>query len=142
MTEARTGFQSEFAFRTLFNRFSFLSVKKFPIARESELAEGQTIQFKCIRAGKYVKGFVARFGGEVVGYENVCRHLPVGLDDGEGEFFSRDGNHFICQAHGALYDPLSGLCVRGPCEGASLKKLKLEIEDGVIWLGQSSNRIK
>lgn len=82
-------------------------------------------------------GFVARFEGKLVGYENICRHLPLSLDDGEGKFFSSDGQHFICQTHGALYEPLTGLCVRGPCEGATLKKLEIELDEGVIWLGKT-----
>lgn len=106
------------------------------------MTEGQTISFVFVRAGRNVRGFVARFDGKLVGYENVCRHLPLSLDGGDGEIFSRDGRHFFCQSHGALYEPATGLCVRGPCEGARLKKLKFAVHDGVIWLEQNSPETK
>lgn len=79
------------------------------------------------------EGFLAWFEGEVVAYENVCRHLPLSLDYGDGQFFSADGAHFICQTHGALYEPRTGLCVAGPCPGARLRKLEVTVRDGGIW---------
>ena len=106
----------------------------FPIVRTDELSEGQTISFHFVRAGKKVSAFVARFQGQYLAYENVCRHLPVSLDYGDDRFFTRDGRHFLCQTHGAIYEPISGLCVRGPCEGDSLEKLSIELRDGVIHL--------
>lgn len=81
-------------------------------------------------------GFVANVGGEFVAYENVCQHLSVTLDYDDNRFFTKDGRYFVCQTHGALYEPASGLCVRGPCEGASLKPLRVEIRDGSVYLAQ------
>ena len=109
-------------------------MKREPLAKLSELGEGQTIKFQYVRDGKMQDGFVARYKGKVVAYENVCRHMNIPLDEESVRIFSRDGNHFICQTHGALYDPSNGLCVRGPCEGDSLKKLPIEVEDDGIWL--------
>ncbi|MDB6027878.1 MAG: Rieske (2Fe-2S) domain protein [Verrucomicrobiales bacterium] len=104
------------------------------IVGESEVAEGKSVKFRFERKGKYVDGFVARFQGELVAFENKCRHLPLSLDYGDNQFFSRDGKHLICQTHGAIYEPISGLCVRGPCDGESLKPIKIEIRNGAIWL--------
>jgi len=84
--------------------------------------------------GRPIEGFLARFQGELVAYENRCRHLPVSLDFFSGKFFSPDGQHLVCQNHNANYEPLTGLCVRGPCEGESLKALKIEIVEGDVWL--------
>jgi nitrite reductase/ring-hydroxylating ferredoxin subunit len=81
-----------------------------------------------------VDAFVANFKGEIVAYENLCRHLPITLDYGDGEFFSNDGSLFVCQTHGAFYEPKSGLCVAGPCTGASLIPLETEQTDGHIFL--------
>ena len=97
------------------------------IGRASELKEGATFKFSFKRGKKIISGFVARHGGGIVAYQNVCRHLPLPLDDGTGKFFTKDGNHFLCQNHGALFDPLTGLCTRGPCEGARLKPLAVEV---------------
>lgn len=104
------------------------------LALAEEVREGQAIKFHFVRDGKSVPGFLARFQGQLVAYENRCRHLPLGLDYGDNQFFSRDGAHLICQTHGALYDPLNGLCVRGPCQGESLKPLPIEVAEGIVWL--------
>ena len=113
-------------------------MQKFAIAKSSELREGQTVKFQFVRAGKKLDGFIARFEGEIVAYENVCQHIAVNLDDESDRIFSRDGKHFICQNHGAIYEPSSGLCVRGPCEGERLKKLKIEVSNEIIWLAENN----
>ena len=105
-----------------------------PIAKLADLKQGQAVRFAFTVEGISREGFVVRFQGRVVAYENVCRHLPVALDFGDGNFFTTDGRHFICSQHGAIYEPLTGLCVRGPCEGASLKPLAIEVRDGEVSL--------
>jgi nitrite reductase/ring-hydroxylating ferredoxin subunit len=107
---------------------------KVRICAVDELEEGTARKFEFKRGGRVVEGFAAQFKGEFVAYENVCRHIAISLDYGDNRFFSRDGRHFICQTHGAIYEPLSGLCVRGPCEGDRLKRLEITVADGVIWL--------
>ena len=99
-----------------------------------ELKPGTTHKFQFKRGGKIREGFLARLGRKVVAYENVCQHLPLPLDYDDGRFFTTDGAHFLCQTHGALYEPRSGRCVRGPCEGESLKPLKVVLKDGILWL--------
>jgi nitrite reductase/ring-hydroxylating ferredoxin subunit len=109
-------------------------VGKIKIARANEIAEGGTVKFPLTVAGRRSEGFVSRYQGKLVAYENKCQHLPLHLDFDSGKFYTQDGEHFICQTHNATYEPLTGLCVRGPCEGASLKKLKIEEKDGDVWL--------
>ena len=104
------------------------------IANVDDLPEGTTKRFSFNCNGVRVDAFVANFKGEIVAYENLCRHLPVTLDYGDGEFFSNDGSLFVCQTHGAFYEPKTGLCVAGPCTGASLIPLKTELADGAIFL--------
>ena len=104
------------------------------IAKLEDLPEGTTKRFSFQRDGMRVDAFVAKFKGEIVAYENLCRHLPITLDYGDGEFFSNDGSLFVCQTHGAFYEPKSGLCVAGPCTGASLIPLETEQTDGHIFL--------
>ena len=104
------------------------------IAKLDDLPEGTTKRFSFQRDGVRVDAFVANFQGEIVAYENLCRHLPITLDYGDGEFFSNDGSLFVCQTHGAFYEPKTGLCVAGPCTGASLIPLKIELTDEEIFL--------
>ncbi len=101
----------------------------------AELPPGKTRKFAYTDAdGIKREGFVANFHGQFVAYENLCRHIPQPLDYGDNRFFTHDGGHFICSSHGATYEPLTGLCVLGPCQGARLKPLPVELADGVVWL--------
>ena len=92
------------------------------------------MKFPFTHKGRPAEGFLARFQGKLVAYENKCRHLPLSLDFGDHPLFAPDGNHFICHNHNAIYEPLTGLCVRGPCEGQSLRGLKIEVIGGEVWL--------
>lgn len=107
---------------------------KQKLAHVAGLADGQTVKFQFPGATRPREGFLARFRGHLVAYENRCRHLPVKLDaEGDG-FFSPSRDYLVCHAHLATYDPLTGLCVRGPCEGESLVPLRIEVVDGEVWL--------
>ncbi len=104
------------------------------LGRAAGWADGQTLKFQFPGATRPREGFLARFRGQWVAYENRCRHLPVRLD-GEGDgFFSPKQVYLVCHAHQANYEPLTGLCVRGPCEGESLVRLTIEEVEGEIWL--------
>ena len=105
------------------------------IARATDLAEGTTVKFTFRRSGRPVAGFIACHQGQLVAYENRCRHLPLPLDEGDDLFFTPDGHYLRCRHHGALFEPLSWLCIRGPCAGASLARLSIEVRKGIVWLG-------
>lgn len=107
--------------------------KKRLLSTLAELQQKRAIKFTYRQEGISREGFVAWFDGRVVAYENVCRHVPITLDYGDGQFFGPGGTHFVCQTHGATYEPLSGKCVAGPCVGASLKPLAIELVDDEIW---------
>jgi nitrite reductase/ring-hydroxylating ferredoxin subunit len=101
-----------------------------------ELRERGTIKFEYREEGIAREGFLAWVDGQVVCYHNVCRHIPITLDYGDGRFFTPDRKHFICQTHGATYEALSGLCVAGPCTGAALKRLPFELKGAEIWFDE------
>jgi nitrite reductase/ring-hydroxylating ferredoxin subunit len=103
------------------------------VALISDLQTRQAIKFSYRDEGIQREGFVALFQGQVVCYQNTCRHIPITLDYGDGRFFNREGTHFICQTHGATYEPSTGLCVAGPCPGTSLKKLEVEVIGNEVW---------
>jgi len=108
------------------------------IAEVNDLAECATKKFSFTRGDRTQEGFVARFNGKLYAYENTCRHLPVTLDYGDNRFFDTKGEALMCQTHGAVYEPDTGLCTRGPCAGASLHPLKIVEEDGVLWFDEGS----
>lgn len=80
--------------------------------------------------------FALKFDNELRVYRNSCPHLGVELNWLEDQFFDLDGALVQCATHGALFDPLSGLCVSGPCRGQSLECLNSLIADGQLYLSR------
>jgi len=65
---------------------------------------------------------VTRVAGCVHAFRNVCPHAGRRLDWAPGAFLI-DRGRLVCAAHGASFDMASGLCVAGPCKGASLTRV-------------------
>jgi len=65
-------------------------------------------------------------------YRNVCPHVSIPLDRGGEPLLTADGLFLVCRNHGALFNPESGLCVAGPCEGESLVPLPV-VRSGGGW---------
>lgn len=98
-----------------------------------ELKEGQTAVFPFKdAAGLECEGLVIRFQGRLHAFQNLCRHQPLPLDYGDGDFLDESGQYLLCRNHGALFKPDSGLCVSGPCAGASLFQYPVEERNGQI----------
>ncbi|TWG85478.1 nitrite reductase/ring-hydroxylating ferredoxin subunit [Cupriavidus gilardii J11] len=106
------------------------------ICAADELAEGgRGVRFVVDVGGRQVGAFAVRYEGQAHGYLNQCAHVPMELDWQEGHFFESSGLYLMCATHGAIYSPDSGLCVGGPCRGASLAKLRIVERDGaVFWI--------
>jgi nitrite reductase/ring-hydroxylating ferredoxin subunit len=104
------------------------------IATEAEVIAGKVVTFGYRQDGIRREGFLVWTAAGLRGYENLCRHLPVKLDAGSKHFLSREKKFILCQQHGALYEPETGRCTRGPCEGASLKALPIEVREGKVYL--------
>jgi nitrite reductase/ring-hydroxylating ferredoxin subunit len=80
--------------------------------------------------------FLVRFKSRLYAWRNACPHI-----DGAPMAWRKDaymnpaGTHIVCHAHGALFQPDTGLCVQGACLGASLSPVAIEIdEDSVVRL--------
>lgn len=100
---------------------------------EKTLGEGETTVFQYRdESGLPSEGLVIRYEGKLHAFKNVCRHQPLSLDYGDGDFLTDDGRYLLCRNHGALFEPDTGLCVSGPCTGASLKGFEVREEDGKI----------
>ncbi|ELZ11335.1 Rieske iron-sulfur domain protein [Natrinema thermotolerans DSM 11552] len=70
---------------------------------------------------------------EVACWLNYCQHLThIKLDKGSGAPI-RDGE-LVCANHGAYFEPDSGRCTFGPCEGAYLTDLEVTVADGDVYL--------
>ena len=84
--------------------------------------------------------FLVRCGDSVHAYHNVCPHAGNFLNWKADAFLTRDKALIMCSAHGALFDPTSGVCVAGPCLGKALGALLVKVEQGVVvaYFGQET----
>jgi nitrite reductase/ring-hydroxylating ferredoxin subunit len=96
------------------------------------IGPGQSVTFRLQCGGHALNGFLVNHQGEFHAYVNRCAHAGTPLDTWPNEFFSEDGRHLVCSTHGAIYDPVSGVCVEGPCPAARLDRLHLERQDDVL----------
>jgi nitrite reductase/ring-hydroxylating ferredoxin subunit len=96
-----------------------------PIA---DVPPGSSAKFPLRWRGAQVEGFVVNFEGRYHAYVNRCAHAGTPLDWWPNEFFTDDGQLLVCATHGALFEPDSGRCAGGPCGGASLWSLHVQIE--------------
>jgi nitrite reductase/ring-hydroxylating ferredoxin subunit len=109
------------------------------ICRSEELAEGgEGVRFEVVRYGTKEPAFDIRWRGQARAFLNRCGHVPVELDYHPGQFFDFTGHYLICATHGALYDPASGACRGGRCNGTGLKPVSVVEQDGAIYLQASS----
>lgn len=95
---------------------------------------GDGIKFPITTGWGEETGFVVRFEGVVRAYINRCAHVPTELDWQPGKFFDDSGVYLICAVHGALYDPVHGHCLAGPCRGGRLHPLNVVERDGNVFL--------
>lgn len=98
---------------------------------------GPGFRFELTRGGQLVPAFVVRWQGQVRAYLNRCGHVPVELDWQPGAFFDDDRRYLICATHGALYDPASGACLGGRCQGRGLIPVPVRERDGGIYFEET-----
>ena len=79
-----------------------------------------------------VPAFVLRIDGQARAWLNRCAHVPVELDATPGRFLDDAAQVIVCSTHGAVYDPVSGRCLRGPCRGKSLHPIPCRERDGWV----------
>lgn len=81
---------------------------------------------------------VGRQGEGAVAYINVCPHAGRALNWAPGRFLI-ENELLICAAHGASFQLGDGRCVLGPCRGASLTAVPVEIRDGMVVLSAAES---
>lgn len=98
---------------------------------------GDAVRFTVFHDGEHVPAFVVRFRHRTHAYVNRCAHRGVSLDWDSGRVFDRSGRYLICALHGAYYEPATGACVGGPCNGG-LVKLEVVEKDNGVYLASSN----
>lgn len=105
------------------------NVVKIPVKK---IPNNETRSFEVRVRGKIVQGLVYRKESVFYVYQNFCMHLPITLDIGDSNFLNHDKTHLQCHMHGALYEPDTGLCTAGPCEGARLKEIPYKMNEDTL----------
>jgi nitrite reductase/ring-hydroxylating ferredoxin subunit len=108
------------------------------ICASSDLEEaGPGVRFEVHRGGQTLPAFVVRWRGEAHAYLNRCGHVPVELDWQPGDFFDLSRLYLVCATHGALYDPATGACLGGRCQGRGLVLVPVQERGGGIYIEES-----
>jgi nitrite reductase/ring-hydroxylating ferredoxin subunit len=109
------------------------STQLLKIVAADELKNGESKKFVIHRLDLATESFLIKKENRFYAYLNLCRHWTVGLDFDDNDFFSEDGEWIVCKNHGALYNPMSGECMSGPCGGAALYRVPLVEKNGFIY---------
>jgi nitrite reductase/ring-hydroxylating ferredoxin subunit len=94
------------------------------------LKQGETRMFTFPSRYGDLQGFVIRYRDALHAYENKCLHWPIPLDFGDGEFYYEKIDRIVCKNHGAEYDPATGICDAGPCQGEALTRFPVILDGG------------
>jgi len=109
------------------------------ICRSDQLANGgDGIEFDVRIDDEVLPAFALRYQSVVYAYINRCSHMNLGLNFMHRNFFDLSTVNLICSTHGALYDPATGACRAGPCDGRGLQPLKTQELEGRVMLSPNS----
>lgn len=100
----------------------------------TELTDPGCFAFTLNVGEQEVAGFVLLWQGRLRAYRNSCPHTGVTLNWAEDQFFDVEQHFIQCSMHGALFQPLDGLCLHGPCVGEQLTPLDVKLVDGQVIL--------
>ncbi len=107
-----------------------------PLCISPELIEaGQAVPFDVVYAGQTCRAFAVRFKGLPHAYLNRCTHVAMELDWQPNRVFDDSGQWLLCASHGAAYQPDTGQCAGGPCQGGLVKIMLSENAGVVYWHG-------
>jgi nitrite reductase/ring-hydroxylating ferredoxin subunit len=87
-----------------------------------------------VRLSSSASLILLRLEDRLVAYRNVCPHMGIELDWEPRRLLTRTGRYLQCTGHGARFDPASGRCVRGPCEGEALTALRVRVQNEMVVL--------
>jgi len=82
---------------------------------------------------KLFAGFVVRLGDTVRGFVDSCPHAGWPLSALPDRYLTREADAILCTGHAALFRPLDGVCVAGPCAGMSLTRWPIAVRDGEVF---------
>lgn len=103
------------------------------IVAAEEVPADSTLLFTVRDGFDLVEAILVRLDDEIAAWKNYCQHwTDVRLDKGSGATL-RNGE-VLCGRHGALFEPDTGRCTYGPCEGAYLDEVEVAVEEDTVFL--------
>ena len=102
------------------------------LCAEADIADPGSRGFVLQIGEAFFHGFVVRKDGEVAGYVDRCPHQGFPLAIELDAYLVPDGSLILCGWHGAVFEPMSGACVGGPCAGARLTRWPVTVTGGLI----------
>lgn len=87
----------------------------------ADLAATGAKEIALLKDGAPYSVFVVKDGAGVRAFENACPHARLPLNGQADRFFDAARTVLVCVNHGAHFDPVTGVCVRGPCKGERLR---------------------
>jgi nitrite reductase/ring-hydroxylating ferredoxin subunit len=101
---------------------------------EALIEGGEAVPFDINYAGQTCRAFAVRFEGKPHAYLNRCTHVAMEMDWQPNRFFDDTGQWLLCASHGAAYQPDTGQCAGGPCQGGLVKIELIEENGQVAWV--------
>lgn len=98
----------------------------FSLASTVRLSNGEELELD-------EQGFLICHEGRLRAWLNRCPHAGSPLDWEAGSFFDESGKRLLCHTHHALFDPLSGDCLSGPCPHG-LRAIELREAGERVWV--------
>ena len=72
--------------------------------------------------------FALRRDGMLRVWLDRCPHAGTPMAWRKHAYLNAAGDRIVCAAHGALFEPDTGLCVQGPCLGDKLKPVPFAVD--------------
>lgn len=117
------------------NRIVMGSLNQKPLVGLESLADGALAEVVAeLEPGQEESLVLFRDGQAVRAWLNVCPHAGRRLDWAPGQFLKSKDGLLVCAAHGASFELAGGGCVGGPCRGASLRAVPVEVREGQVML--------
>jgi nitrite reductase/ring-hydroxylating ferredoxin subunit len=83
-----------------------------------------------------------RSGSRVFGYRNRCPHFLIPLNYEPDVFHVFDGEVLMCAHHTAMFHVDSGICFDGPCAGANLIAVPVEVDASQVRIGRALDTVE
>ena len=111
-----------------------INSKKYPVCSLDKLKTICSYGCQITINGQETHYFLVYHDNQVYSYLNQCPHTGINLNWMPNQFLDRNNELIQCATHGALFNIEDGFCIRGPCVGDRLHKVKNVIIDNHIHL--------